>query len=295
MDGEPLISHTHNPVVREVVSCKAKAGVRSMEIRRMKRALGMCHMLDNRWLRALAVGLMTTVAALALAACGQPEVQPLLFGEAPWQNGEISLYKVTDIDGNFAGNARFDITRGGSNPAADGWSIRREIVAHGDTEIALVETFGPNLRPLVASLERTNGQGREFVTSTYDSGQVDMELTTVNDVTTYQRESIPSDARDQRTILMMARMLPLERRYAVRFNSYLPVADLLDRVTLAVKGEEDISVPAGTFNTWRLELDTGNSTSDVWIAVDAPNQLVKFVDGRSGGTFELMEYTPGTE
>ncbi|MCB9158943.1 MAG: DUF3108 domain-containing protein [Caldilineaceae bacterium] len=186
------------------------------------------------------------------------------------------------------GTIRYDITRAG-----DGWTVRRETVTHGDNEIVEVTTAGDTLRPLTATMTRSDERGTESVNTTFSGSQVDMELTTVEDVTTYQRENIPSDARDQRTVLMMARMLPLAARYAVRFNSYLPVADLLDRVTLTVSGREEVTVPAGTFDTWRVKLDTGDSEVDAWIGTDAPYPLVKYTDTRTGGMFELMEFTPG--
>lgn len=226
----------------------------------------------------------------ALSGCGQPEVQPLIFAGAPWQDGEVSLYRIVDDGDEFAGTMRFDISQ-----ADDGWTVRREIVARGDNEIVLVETTGDTLKPSAADLTRIGPAGTESVKTTYSGAQVDMELTTVQDVTTYQRSQIPSDARDQRTILMMLRALPLDTRYAVRFNSYLPVADLLDRVTLVVRAQEEVDVPAGRFDTWKVELDTGDSDTTAWIGVEAPYPLVKYEDSRSGAGYELMEFTPAGE
>ena len=234
------------------------------------------------------LGALLMLTALFLAACGTPEIRPLTFNAPPWQDGEVSLYAVTDVEGEYAGTIRYDIMRTG-----DGWTVRRETVTHGDNETVQVTTAGDTLRPLTATMSRTDERGTESVNTTFSGSQVDMELTTVENVTTYQRENIPSDARDQRTVLMMARMLPLEARYAVRFNSYLPVADLLDRVTLTVRGREEVTVPAGTFDTWRVKLDTGDSEVEAWIGTDAPHPLVKYTDTRTGGTFELMEFTPG--
>lgn len=231
--------------------------------------------------------LTVLLPALLLSACGTPEVQPLLFDPPPWDDNEVSIYAITDVNGEYAGTARYDITQEG-----EGWTVRREIVAHGDTELVTVTTSSPTLRPATADLVRTNARGTESVKTTYSGSQVDMELTTVQDVTTYQREQIPSDARDQRTVLMMVRLLPLEAQYAVRFNSYLPVADLLDRVTLTVRGRDEVTVPAGTFSAWRVRLDTGDSEVDAWIGVEPPHPLVKYTDSRSGGTFELMEFSP---
>ncbi len=232
---------------------------------------------------------------MLLVGCGQPEVQPLTFNQVLWQDGEASLYRII-VDGDeYAGTVRYDITRDDAVDGTDGWTIRREVVARGDNEIAEVKTTGPYLKPFSADLSRTNSQGTETVSTRYRNGQVDMQLTTAGDVADPLQKDIPSDARDQRTILMMARLLPLASNYSVRFNSYLPVADLLDRVTLTVRKQEEVDVPAGSFNTWRVDLDTGDSEVTAWIGVDPPDPLVKYNDSRSRGTYELLEFLPKGE
>ena len=140
---------------------------------------------------------------------------------------------------------------------------------------------------------RQEGDRQERVATSYDHGVADLELTNKQDVTTYQRVNIPSDARDQRTLLMLVRVLPLAQGYVTRLNTFLPVMPLLDRVTVTVTGDERVNTPAGSYDAWRLELDTGDSTTQAWIGVEAPYPLIKYVDGRNGGTFELAEYWPG--
>ena len=234
---------------------------------------------------ALALGL-----AGWLAACGEPQVQPLIFGEAPWQSGETSTYAITDLNGDFAGTLQFGIQTQPLAGGEAGWTLRRETIAQGDREVVTVEMDDNTYLPRTTDLERTTPAGVERVSTVYANGQVDMTLTTVQDVTTYERNQIPSDARDQRSVLMLLRTLPLEQGYAVRLNSFLPVANLLDRVTVNVTKQEEVTVPAGTFDTWVVELDTGNSETRAWIGVEAPYPLVKFTESRNGGLFELESF-----
>jgi hypothetical protein len=42
-----------------------------------------------------------------------------------------------------------------------------------------------------------------------------------------------------------------------------------------------------------VELITNRSESQAWISTSAPYILVKFIDGRTGGTYELRDYQPG--
>lgn len=222
------------------------------------------------------------------------DFQPLRVGGVPWQDGETSTYRIFDREGTSIGTAQFDIRAGGDDVDDEGWTIRREIRAQGVQEIATVEVSGDALRPVTSSLLRTSEAGQESADSRYSSGQVDTELNSTQQVFTAVRYQIPTDARDQRTLLMLVRALPLESGYATRINSYLPIAALLDRVEVVVTGREEVTVSAGTFDTWRVRL---NAQSDepitAWIGVDAPHPLVKFEDSGSEATFELSEFTPG--
>lgn len=134
------------------------------------------------------------MATVVLTGCGAPEIQALRLGDAPWQNGETSVYRITDIDGNFAGRQQFTIDEADTRTGEPGWMIARTTEAQGDQEEATVAVTATGFVPRDASLVRTIAGGVERVTTTYESGQVDMELTTTADVTTYQRVRIPSGA-----------------------------------------------------------------------------------------------------
>lgn len=227
--------------------------------------------------------------AFLIGACGQPAPQPLTWAETPWQAGEQSLFQITDVNGRYAGTARYRMTA-----LDNGWLIEREIVAQGSTEVVNV-SMNAGLRPLRSQLIRSTGfqQGNEMVTAIYNSGQVDMELTTAQNVTTYERASIPSDASDSNVLIMLARALPLEVNYATRINAYLPVVGLLETYTVVVRSREEVSVPAGLFSTFKVELRTRDYTTTAWITDDSSRVLVKYLDGRNQGSFELSEYQTG--
>lgn len=231
---------------------------------------------------------------LLLAACRQQQIQPLRVQTVPWTDGERSTYQITDINNSFAGTATLELTAGITQTTEEGWTFRREIAAQGDQEIAVVEMTMPGLRPVFSTLVRLlGGNTRQQVKATYDGGQVDLELTTAQDVTTYERVNIPSDARDQRTLLALVRTLPLATGYATQVNSFLPITNALERTTIAVVGQEQVQTPAGTYEAWHVELRTPTNEDEAWIATGPPYRLVKFIDGRTGGTYELREYVAG--
>lgn len=145
-------------------------------------------------------------------------------------------------------------------------------------------------RPKSSYLERSSQDGQESVDAEYNGAQVDMELNTRRSVMTVQRVSIPSDARDMVTMPMILRGLPLAPGYATQLNLFLPIAGQLERATVRVTGEEEITVPAGTFETWAVDVDTGDAVSKLWFAQTAPHQLIKYQDGRNKAVFELTGY-----
>jgi hypothetical protein len=228
--------------------------------------------------------------ALVTTACGSPEIQPLIFGPAPWQAGEVSTFAVTDINGAYAGTARYDWSRLGD----DLWGLRREISAQGTQEIIATDLREPGFRPVQSTLVRMDPSGTEQVRTSFDGSEANLELTTKQSVTTFERVSIPSDVRTQSSLVMILRALPLADNYATRLNIFNPILGQFERVTLTVEEREEVTTPAGSFSTWRVHLASPTSETDVWVAVDAPYPVIKYTESRNGGLFELSEFVPGS-
>lgn len=234
------------------------------------------------------------LAVLLLAGCGsQGDPEPLRFNAAPWSSGEVAEYQVVDADGVSAGTARITLTAGASaNPS--GWTLQREVSGHGDREVVVVEMAGDDFRPYMSTLVRISSDGVEQVRANYSFGEVNMELTSKLNVTTYEKRDIPSDVRDQRALVAIVRALPLAPGYWTNINTYFPITGLLERVSVRMIGEEQISVPAGTYTTWHVDLELGDSSSQLWLSQQAPFPMVKFVDGRSQATYHLINFQAGS-
>jgi hypothetical protein len=235
---------------------------------------------------------VVAIAALLVTGCGRPTPVPLMFNPAPWQNGEQHVFAVTDSDGRPAGTATLTASEGQNDKNERMWVIERVINAQGDQELVTVKVSDQGFRPQSSYLERTNASGTESVDAQYNHGQVDMTLNTRQSNMSLQRAQIPSDARETVTLPMLVRALPLAEGYATQINAYLPIAARLERVTVQVLGTEDVTVPAGTYKTWVVEIDTGDAQSKVWVAQAAPYPLIKYFDGRNKATFTLTQFRP---
>ncbi|GIK72557.1 MAG: hypothetical protein BroJett021_15450 [Chloroflexota bacterium] len=87
--------------------------------------------------------------------------------------------------------------------------------------------------------------------------------------------------------------LPLVRAYAMRLNAFPPIVGLTDRVAVRVVGDETGKTPVGDFDAWGVTLDAGNSISQLRIANDAPNPLVKYIEGCNCAIYDLESYVAG--
>ncbi|MBE2238561.1 MAG: DUF3108 domain-containing protein [Caldilineaceae bacterium] len=235
--------------------------------------------------------LAAALLVISLAgACSRPTPVALLFNPAPWQDGETHIFRVTDVDGNRAGQATFRAVAGDNDANEKIWSLTRTIQTQGDTEEITAKVSAVGFRPASSYLVRSNAAGTETVDAQYNGPAVDMVLTTRADVMTNQRVEVPSDVREAATLPMIVRALPLARGYATQLNAFLPIVGQLDRVTVSVVGDEQVTVPAGVYDAWVVTLDTGDAVSRLWIAKAAPYPLVKYIDGRNKATFELESF-----
>ena len=236
-----------------------------------------------------------------------------------WAEGETSAYRVTNREGRIVGTAAYQVGRGEREVCAEptpsagpwrsvkcGWTLTREIFDAGVSEQATIEMQPVGYRPVYSHLVRTFGVcaeptpsagpwrsvkcGKQVVETQFEGAQVDIALTNRQGATVYQRVQVPSDIRDERTLLLIVRALPLAQGYATRINSFLPVAGQMERVALQVRRSERVTVPAGPFDTWVVELKSNDRTTRAWVAQTAPFPVVKFIDGRSQATFELTGF-----
>lgn len=231
---------------------------------------------------AARLALLLFLVLVSCACSAQP--QPLIFGEPVWEDGETSAYRVTNREGRIVGTALFQVRL-----QENGWTLIREINA-GSSERATIEIEPAGYRPLYSHLVRADGAGNQVVEAQFAGVQVEIALTNRQGAKVYERVQVPSDIRDERTLPLIVRTLPLAQGYATRINSFLPVVGQMERVAVQVRRAETVTVPAGAFDTWVVEFKSNERTTRAWLAQTAPFPVVKFIDGRSSATFELVSF-----
>ncbi len=100
---------------------------------------------------------------------------------------------------------------------------------------------------------------------------------------------VPARSYDSWSDLFLWRTLAFAKDWEARYVDVLTCSlakPQLLSVELKVKALESVSVPAGTFEAWRLEIRSGGRTQKAWYADDAERTLVRYDNGEL--VFELL-------
>ncbi len=221
---------------------------------------------------------------MMLCSCSN-SVEPLEIG-IPWQNGEITLMEVSrEGELLFYDESRIEIEEHhllfSTEYKFTGAPLIRRI--HMDPETLCPrrnETIITDGAGKKSSLEVLYGEKRIRVKKNRGQG---------NDITTVDLPAPPFFDNEQFTLLVRA--LPLERGWKSRIRLFVPATAQTAIINLEVIRQEEVAVPAGTYNCYVVELEDLGQW--VWVGVDPPHPLVKHVNESAGTLSELAEYYPG--
>jgi hypothetical protein len=112
----------------------------------------------------------------------------------------------------------------------------------------------------------------------YDGSEVTVVQSTDDDERT-DTIDIPQTSYDTWTDLFLWRTIDFREGYEVRYQAVVTAdfakPDVIS-IVLKVTGLETVTVPAGTFDAWRMEIRSGGRTQKAWIANDAERTLVRY-------------------
>ena len=203
----------------------------------------------------------------------------LALGPVPWQDGEkVSYDWVTKSNNQNVGTSDFTFAKSGSN-----WVLGFTDNLTSLNQTAQVTADGTTLKPLSEekTLRATATDGtvtNAKLNTTYSGGKLNISVV-VNGETKTASVDVPSDALDNDQLLMTLRALKYTNGYQGQVTVMSGQNALKIPTTVRVLNQESVTVPKGTFNCWKLELDFGQGKQNVWYQVDAPNNLVQYDNG----------------
>jgi hypothetical protein len=223
--------------------------------------------------------------ALAMAAC-QEETSTLsgedIVSNIPWQAPEEARYRLLDgeeLRGSGVLRIESDDEETTFTQEFKSEEFRDEVVAVADAQTL-------RARSVQRVIEGPEGPRRwqvEYRDSTALVIQRSEDDERRDDV------SAPSHSYDSWTDIFLWRTIDFHEGYQATYADVLSATLAEPQVisqTLEVTGKETVEVPAGSFDTWRLEIRSSGGKQKAWFADDEARTLVRYDNGDL--VFELL-------
>ena len=227
--------------------------------------------------------LLILIPAALLVACSDDSgelVERDIVSEIPWTAaGEKATYRLLQGD-DLKGTGVLAI----GSPVDPG-SLRLqqsfEIPDENITDEASVAVNIETLRPLVVTRVIDGPEGKRECQASYSELRVVIDQKAGKDKRTDELD-LPPEHYESWSDIFLWRTIEFfvgnEVKYVDVLSCSLAKPDLLS-VVLNVKEIEEVTVPAGTFQAWRLEIRSGGRTQKAWYADDARRTLVRYDNG----------------
>lgn len=224
--------------------------------------------------RLLAVSMLALLALfVGCASAGGGGSAGLALGGAPWQDGDKLTYDWLDKSGNKSGTAEVSLAKDGG-----AWVIYWVDKLGTVDQKVKVRIDAQTLKPLGAE-KNIKAQGTDAkVDTTYQGGKLDIKAV-VNGENKSASIDVPANAIDNDQLLMTLRALQFADGYEGKCVIVVGQSAAKVDTTVRVKGKESVTVPAGSYDAWKVELDFGQAKQYAWYQTDAAHNLVQYDNG----------------
>jgi Protein of unknown function (DUF3108) len=219
------------------------------------------------------------------AACS--DSSPLLskvFKAPPWQGSEQLRYTLVDEGGQAYGACVLE-----TKPEAEPGRTQINHLCGGtgperDDRTAVLDAA--TLRPVSASrtISDPTGNKRTTFTSEYDPAAATVHFKidengkvreTNRDLPKGTKQSPDPGYYDDESLFWLMRGVPLEKGFEGAYADVNASTGQVITASVHVEDRESVKAPAGTFQAWRLRLETSSITQYFWIDDAAPHAVVK--------------------
>ncbi len=224
--------------------------------------------------------LATLLLAVACAVREPVETQDIV-STIPWPDQEQAQYVLLQ-DGEEVGRGTLSVTR------QDGrFELQLRFEGQGDRDEAVVLVDASTLKPVSVRREVT-AQERTTI-GEYDDQERIVTITEIDEEG--DERDVPlrleENYYDNESSLFLWRTIAFEEGYEANYHTVLANQRRQALVTVRVTGKEEVTVPAGTFQAWRVELRSQGRNQVAWFADTAERPLVQYDNSIS--LFQLVE------
>ncbi len=213
--------------------------------------------------------LLITILACSSGEAGPPTSD--VAGTAPWTDGESYTYVLVNDDGREL-QAALSVEIDGDRTTL---SQQFESATAEDTTTVTVDSV--TLKPIASEREIREPDG--------DEERIEVEYTEDGALIRQGDDkqsglSVPEHSYDNDTSLFLWRTLPFTEGYEGSYTTIITNHRTRQKVNLRVEGLERVTVPAGSFEAWRLVITTSNARQVAWYANTPQRQLVRYDNDR---------------
>lgn len=234
------------------------------------------------------------LAVLAFAGCEttQSLTSNDIVDTIPWEAGETTEYRVLDKDNanEEVGTLEMSVTEvsGGRVKLTQAFDFPGE----GFTNLAEVVASADELIPSSSHFRIDGPDGTLDCEASYADASVSVHRVGEDGERTDEID-VPQIAYDSWADLFLWRTIPFTPGLDLEYTDIL--ACTLDRtqrlgIELDVKDKENVTVPAGTFEAWEVEVKSGGQTQKAWYSTGDSHIMVKYDNGS-----EIFELTSAPE
>jgi zinc protease len=190
------------------------------------------------------------------------------------------------VQGNTVGQAVRTLTR----PEPGVVHFASEVQA-GPQRVYQEVTFSDDFR-LLASRNEITAQGQTF---SLETRLEDGRLLGAIDLPGQSQEiemAVPDGVVVSDMVEIALRVVPLAEGRELTLPMAVPQTESVENVTLRVIEQVEVTVPAGTFQAWRVEM-SGPEAQTFWVEVEAPHRIVRVQAAGQPLSVELAGGDPG--
>ncbi|MEX0681949.1 MAG: DUF3108 domain-containing protein [Dehalococcoidia bacterium] len=226
---------------------------------------------------------------LLVAACsgGDSVVSRDVVDQIPWPETETATYRVLNDDAKEVGTMVLTV-----EPGEEGETVLRQhfdFPETGFTNDAEVVVDSAELQPRSSRFQIDGPEGVLDCEATYEGSEVKVHRVG-EDGARDDTLDVPSVAHDSWSDLFVWRTITFSQGFDTAYTDMLSCVLAKPQrleIKLDVTGSEEVEVPFGTFEAWRVEIEAGRDQK-AWFTTDDAHILVRYDNGEQ--VFELTDY-----
>lgn len=229
-------------------------------------------------------------AALALgsAACGgfsDADPAPAVFVEGAWTGQERLTYDLKQRDYVY-GRCVLETIPGAGEGQLELRELCQGVADEQYRDDAVVVVDAETLQPISSSRTTQNTETGRVTSwsSDYTASETEVVFESITPTETHDATRDipgPSDdvpdpvVYDDESLFWLVRGIPLLEGFAATYTNVNTSTVTVFNVDVSVEGRETVEVDAGTFDTWKIRIETSSNTNEVWVDAEAPHVVVK--------------------